>query len=337
MMLPSRTFARGVKTSALLAVALIVTWSIVTWRSSRAADPYPSHPIRVVVPFAPGGAVDLIARLTAQYLTREFGQRVYVDNRGGAGGTIGSAFVAGAPADGYTLKADPLSSSVIDGLVYPKLPYDPRHAFAPIAELAETPTLLVINAGLPATTLQQFVALARRNPGKFNFGSTGVGGSVHLEGVLFESMTGTKLVHVPFRGAGPAVAALVAGETQMQVGSVSAFLPFIRAGKLRALCVNSEHRSPLFPDVPTAAEAGLSGFILPDWYALFAPSGTAAPIIARLHDAVAKSLADPQMQRELAAAGFAPVNKSTAAFGAYWQQQFDFWAPIVKASGIAPE
>lgn len=324
---------RRIVPPALMVLALFA----LPLRPVAAADSYPSRPVRIVVPFAPDGAVDLVARLTAQYLTREFGQRVFVDNRGGAGGTIGDAFVAAAPPDGYTLKADPLSSSVIDGLVYRKLPYDPRHAFAPVAELAETPTMLVINAGLPATTLAQFIALARRNPGKFNFGSTGVGSSVHLEGVLFESKTGTKLVHVPFRGAGPAVAALVAGETQMQVGSVTAFLPFIRAGKLRALCVNSEHRIPLFPDLPTAAEAGLPGFILPDWYGLFTPAGTPPAIVARLHDAITKSLADPQMRRQLAAAGFTPVNKSTAQFAAYWQQQFEFWAPIVKASGIKPE
>jgi tripartite-type tricarboxylate transporter receptor subunit TctC len=302
---------------------------------ASAGDAYPSRPIRIVVPFAPGGAVDALARLDAQYLTKELGQRVYVDNRGGAGGTIGSAFVAKAPPDGYTLRADPLSSAVINGLVYKNLPFDPRHDFTPIAELAQTPTLLVINAALPATTLQQFIALAKAHPGKFNFGSTGVGSSVQLEGVLFETKAGVKLVHVPFRGAGPAVEALVAGQTQMQVGSVSAFLSFIRAGKLRALCVNSDHRIALLPDVPTAAEAGLSDFILPDWYGLFAPKGTPGKIVERLHRAVVSAEANPELRQRLANLGLTPVNKSTAEFAAFWRGEFDRWAPIVKASNIA--
>jgi tripartite-type tricarboxylate transporter receptor subunit TctC len=325
MRLPHRSFAR---------VATALVFVLAADASARAADSYPSHPIRIVVPFAPGGAVDAVARLDAQYLTGELGQPAFVDNRGGAGGIIGSTFVAKAPADGYTLRADPLSSAVINRLVYKNLPFDPRHDFAPVAELAETPTLLVISAGLPATTLQQFIALARQHPGQFNFGSTGVGSSVQLEGVLFEIKAGVKLVHVPFRGAGPAVEALVAGQTQMQVGSISAFLPFIRAGKLRALCVNSAHRIALFPDVPTAAEAGLADFILPDWYGLFAPKGTPDAIVARLHQAIIQAEANPELRAKLANLGLTPVDKTTAEFGAFWQSEFDRWAPIVKAANI---
>lgn len=303
--------------------------------SASAADAYPSRPIRIVVPFAPGGAVDAVARLDAQYLTKELGQQVFVDNRGGAGGTIGSAFVARASPDGYTLRADPLSSAVINGLVYKNLPFDPRRDFVPVAELAETPTLLVINAGLPATTLQQFIALAKAHPGEFNFGSTGVGSSVQLEGVLFAMKAGVKLVHVPFRGAGPAVEALVAGQTQMQVGSISAFLPFIQAGKLRVLCVNGDHRIALFPDVPTAAEAGLPDFVLPDWYGLFAPKGTPNEIVARLHRAVLAVEANPELRQRLGNLGLAPVNTSTAEFAAFWQGEFDRWAPIVTAANMS--
>jgi tripartite-type tricarboxylate transporter receptor subunit TctC len=287
-----------------------------------------------VVPFVPGGAVDLVGRLAAQYLTDELGQQVFVDNRSGAGGAVGSAFVANAPADGYTLVLQSVSSAVINGLVYRKLPFDPRTGFAPIAEIAESPTLLVINADLPATTLQEFIALAKQNPGKFNFGSTGAGGSVHLAGVLFETKTGTTLVHIPFHGAGPAVAALVAGETQMEIGSVSAFLPFIRAGKLRALCVNSEQRIELLPDVPTAEQAGLPGYILPDWYGMFAPRGTPAAVVARLEHAISKIVAKPQMRQRLADLAMSPVSKSSAEFATFWNGQFDFWTPIVKAAGV---
>jgi tripartite-type tricarboxylate transporter receptor subunit TctC len=314
-------------------IATIFVFAMTLSGSSRAADTFPNRPIRIVVPFAPGGAVDVVARLAAQYLTGELGQQVFVDNCGGAGGTVGSAFVANAAPDGYTLKADPVSSAVINGLVYTKLPYDPR-AFVPVAELAESPTLLVINANLPAATLRDFIALAKANPGKFNFGSTGAGSSVHLEGVLFETRAGVKLVHVPFRGAGPAVEALLAGQTQMQIGSVSAFLPFIRAGKLRALSVNSERRIPLLPDVPTAAEAGLPDFILPDWYGLFAPKGTPDDVIARLHGAITKVLANPELQRRLAEMGLTTVNKTSAEFAAFWAREFDLWTPVVKASDI---
>lgn len=301
-----------------------------------AADAYPSRPIRIVVPFAPGGAVDAVARLDAQYLSKELGQQVFIDNRGGAGGTIGSEYVARSAPDGYTLRADPLSSAVINGLVYKDLPFDPRHDFAPVAELAETPTLLVINAALPAATLAEFIALAKAHPGEFNFGSTGIGSSVQLEGVQFEIKAGVKLVHVPFRGAGPAVEALVAGQTQMQVGSISAFLPFLQAGKLRALCVNSDHRIALLPDVPTAAEAGLPDFILPDWYGLFAPKGTPDAIVARLHRALVNAEANPDLPQRLANLGLTPVDKSTAQFAAFWQSEFDRWAPIVKAANITP-
>jgi tripartite-type tricarboxylate transporter receptor subunit TctC len=269
----------------------------------------------------------------AKYLAEELGQQVFVDNRGGAGGTIGSAYVAKAAPDGYTLKADPLSSAVINGLVYNHLPYDIRRDFTPVSELAETPTVLVVNAGIPARTLRQFIALAGQNPGKFNFGSTGGGSSVQLEAVLFEQKTGVQLVHIPFRGAGPAVTALVGGQTQMQIGAVSTFLPFIRSGKLRALCVNSEHRIALLPDLPTAAEAGLPDFVLPDWYGLFAPRGTPTAIVARLNRAVRKINTNLQLRGGLAAAGLTPVGKTTTEFAAFWRHEFDLWAPIVKASG----
>jgi tripartite-type tricarboxylate transporter receptor subunit TctC len=320
--------------SSFTRLAAALTFVFIANGSCSADDFYPTHPIRLVVPFVPGGAVDLVGRLAAQYLTDELGQQVFVDNRSGAGGAVGSAFVANAPADGYTLVLHSVSSAVINGLVYRKLPFDPRNGFAPIAEIAESPTLLVINADLPATTLQEFIALAKQNPGKFNFGSTGAGGSVHLAGVLFETKTGTTLVHIPFHGAGPAVAALVAGETQMEIGSVSAFLPFIRAGELRALSVNSEQRIELLPDVPTAEQAGLPGYILPDWYGMFAPRGTPAAVVARLEHAISKIVAKPQMRQRLADLAMSPVSKSSAEFATFWNGQFDFWTPIVKAAGV---
>jgi len=320
------------KRLGILAVAMLCLAASAAFGQS--ADKYPSKPIKIVVPYGPGGATDIVARILADQLSKSLGQSVYVENKPGAFGMIAIEDMVHSPADGYTLVLQSVSSAVINGLVYRKLPFDPRNGFAPIAEIAESPTLLVIDADLPAATLQEFIALAKQNPGKFNFGSTGAGGSVHLAGVLFEAKTGTTLVHIPFHGAGPAVAALVAGETQMEIGSVSAFLPFIRAGKLRALCVNSEQRIELLPDVPTAEQAGLPGYILPDWYGMFAPRGTPAAVVARLEHAISKIVAKPQMRQRLADLAMSPVSKSSAEFATFWNGQFDFWTPIVKAAGV---
>jgi tripartite-type tricarboxylate transporter receptor subunit TctC len=237
---------------------------------ARAADAYPTRPIRLVVPFAPGGAVDIVGRLAAHYLSEELGQQVYVENKSGAGGSLGTDMVVRAQPDGYTLLLHTVSSAVINALTYTNLPYDPRKDLVPITEIAASQTLIVINAQVPASTLAQFVALARKNPGRYKFASTGVGSSVHLGGQLFATREGLDIVHVPYRGEGDAIKDLVAGETQMETGVASAFLPFIRAGKLRALCVNGSKRLAVLPEVPTAAEAGLADFELPNWYALCA-------------------------------------------------------------------
>jgi tripartite-type tricarboxylate transporter receptor subunit TctC len=302
--------------------------------TALAADVYPDRPVRLVVPFAPGGAVDIVGRLTAKYLSDQFGQEVFVDNRSGAGGSIGSDFVAKAPPDGYTLLLHTVSSAVMNGLLYTHLPYDPIKDFTPITEIASSATLLVINAKVPATTLQQFVALVKRNPGKYNYGSTGVGSSIQLDGQLFATREGLQMVHVPYRGEGDAIKDLVAGVTQMEMGVASAFLPFIRAGKLRALCVNGSKRMALLPNVPTAAEAGLSNFDLPNWYALFGPRGLPDAIVQRIYQAVIKVLAIPEMRQRLTALGLDIVGSSPAAITKYWHEQIQFWEPVVKASGI---
>lgn len=310
--------------------------ALVPVRASFGATAYPEHPIRIVVPFAPGGAVDMIARLSAKYLTDELGQRVYVENKGGAGGSIGTAFVAKADPDGYSLIMHSVSSAVMNSLVYKKLPYDIQKDLMPIAEVAQSPTLLVINKELPAKNLQEFVALVKRNPGKYNYGSTGVGSSVQMGSVLFETLTGTRMVHIPFRGGGEAVKELVAGQTQMELGSVGVFLSFIRSGQVRVLCVNDTKRTPVLPDVPTAKEAGLDNFVLPDWYALFGPTGIPPVAVERLDAAIKKILARPDMQKQmLAAAGLTPAMKSSGQLAKFWREEFGFWAPIVKRSGVS--
>ena len=310
--------------------------SLLPSRRSFAASAYPDHPIRLVVPFAPGGAVDMIARLAAKYLTDELGQRVYVETKSGAGGSIGTAFVAKSDPDGYSLIMHSVSSAVMNSLVYKKLPYDILKDSTPIAEVAQSPTLLVVNKDLPAKNLQEFIALVKKNPGKFNYGSTGVGSSVQMGSVLFETLTGTRMVHIPFRGGGAAVKELVAGQTQMEIGSIGVFLSFIRSGQLRVLCVNDSKRTPVLPDVPTAKEAGLDNFVLPDWYAIFGPKGIPPEVVGRLDAAVKKILARPDMQKQMAAAaGLTPAMKTSEELGKFWREEFAFWTPIVKRSGVS--
>ncbi len=301
---------------------------------ARGADAYPTRPVRLVVPFAPGGAVDIVGRLTAHYLSEELGQQVYVENKSGAGGVIGTDVVARAQPDGYTLLLHTVSSAVINPLTYANLPFDARKDLVPITEVAASQTLVVINARVPATTLQQFVELVRRNPGQYKFASTGVGTSVHLGGQLFATRQGLDMVHVPYRGEGDAIKDLVAGETQMETGVASAFLQFIRTGQLRALCVNGPRRLALLPDIPTAAEAGLPDFELPNWYALYAPRSTPDGVISRIYQVTAKVLALPELRVRLAEFGLESIGSSPADMAAYLDRQFAFWAPVVEASGV---
>jgi tripartite-type tricarboxylate transporter receptor subunit TctC len=318
----------------LTAAAGVMLTGLPRSRIAHAADGYPTRPIRLVVPFAPGGAVDIVGRLTAHYLSDELGQQVYVENKSGAGGSIGTDIVARAAPDGYTLLLHTVSSAVINALTYTNLPFDARKDLVPITEIAASQTLIVVNAQVPATTLQQFIELVRRNPGQYKFASTGVGSSVHLGGQLFATREGLDMVHVPYRGEGDAIKDLVAGETQMETGVASAFLPFIRAGKLRALCVNGSKRLAVLPDVPTAAEAGLPDFELPNWYALYAPRGVPDSITQRIYQSTAKILQLPELRARLTEFALDSVGSSPAEMAAYLEQQFQFWAPVVKASGV---
>jgi tripartite-type tricarboxylate transporter receptor subunit TctC len=302
--------------------------------AARAEDAWPARPVKLVIPFAPGGAVDIVGRLTARYLGDELGQQVIVENRSGAGGSLGTEFVAKAPPDGYTLLLHTVSSAVINALTYTNLRYDPRKDLVPITEIAAAQTLVVVSAKLPATTLAQFVDLVRQHPGQYKFGSTGTGGSIHLAGQLFATRLGLDMVHVPYRGEGEAIKDLVAGETQMETGVASAFLPFIRGGQLRALCVNGAGRLPLLPEVPTAAEAGLPDFDLPNWYALYAPRGVAEDVTQRLYVSVVKVLALPEVRGRLTDIGLDSVGSSPCEMAAYLDRQFEFWAPVVAASGV---
>ena len=295
---------------------------------SLAAD-YPTQPIRIISPFAAGGAADVVARIVAKYLTDQLGQQVFIDNRGGAGGTIGTDAAARATPDGYTLVMHTISSAVLNKFLYTRVKLDVSTRFAPISQIGTVSQLLAINAKVPAQNLREFIALAKANPDKYHYGSSGLGAIMHLGGELFGFMTGTKVVHVPYRGEGPAMVDLLAGRIHFVVASVPAVLSHIRAGELRALCVNADHRLALLPDVPTAAEAGLPGYKTYNWYALFAPLGTPEPIVKRLNDALVKAMATPEARKQFEDIGVEPVVSSPSDLSSELKQQADFWGPLI--------
>jgi tripartite-type tricarboxylate transporter receptor subunit TctC len=300
---------------------------------SLAAD-YPTLPIRVIVPYPAGGAADVVARITAKYMSDQLGQQIFIDNRAGAGGTIGTDFAARATPDGYTLVMHTISSAVLNKFLYTQVKLDVNERFAPISQIGTAVQLLVINANLPVQNLQEFIALLKANPGKYHYGSSGLGAIMHLGGELFGFMSGTKVVHVPYKGEGPAMVDLFAGRIDFVVASVPAVLSHIRSGELRALCVNADHRLALLPDVPTAAEAGLPGYETYNWYALFAPLGTPEPIIDRLNEALVKALATPEARKQFDEIGVEIVVSNPSALSAEIKRQSDFWGPVIERAGV---
>jgi tripartite-type tricarboxylate transporter receptor subunit TctC len=300
---------------------------------ARAAD-YPTQPIRLITPYAAGGAADAVARISAKYLTDQLGQQVFIDNRAGAGGTIGTDVAARATPDGYTLVMHTISSAVLNRFLYTRVKLDVSTRFAPISEIGTAVQLLAVNAKVPAQDLQQFIALLKANPGKYHYGSSGLGAIMHLSGELFGFMSGTEVVHVPYRGEGPATVDLLAGRIQFMVASVPALLPHIRSGELRALCVNTDHRAALLPDVPTAAEAGLPGYQTYNWHALFAPLGTPEPIIKRLNEALTKALTTPEARKQFEEIGIELVISNPGDLSSELKQQSDFWGPLIARAGV---
>src|SRR5215813_11520743 len=300
---------------------------------AMAAD-YPTNPIRLIVPYPAGGAADVVARITAKHLSDQLGQQVFIDNRGGAGGTIGTDAAARSEPDGYTLVIHTISSAVLNKFLYTRVKLDVSTRFAPISQIGTVSQLLAINADVPAQNLQEFIALLKANPGKYHYGSSGLGAIMHLGGELFGFMTETRLVHVPYRGEGPAMVDVLAGRIQFVVASVPAVLSHIRAGELRALCVNADHRLTVLPDVPTSAEAGLPGYKTYNWYALFAPLGTPEPIVQRLDEALIKAEATPAMRKEFADLGIEPVVSNPRDLAAELKQQAGFWGPLIERAGV---
>ena len=301
--------------------------------ASLAAD-YPASPIRLIVPYPAGGAADVVARIAAKYLGDQLGQQVFIDNRGGAGGTLGTDAAVRATPDGYTLVMHTISSAVLNKFLYRRVKLDVSTDFAPISQIGTVPQLLAVHATVPARTLQEFIALLKANPGKYHYGSSGLGAIMHLGGELFSFMTETKVVHVPYRGEGPAMVDILAGRIQFVVASVPALLSHIRTGELRALCVNGDHRVTLLPDVPTSAEAGLPGYNTYNWYALFAPLGTSQPIIQRLNDALVKALATPGARKQFDDIGVEAVVSNPTDLSSELKQQAGFWGPLIERAGV---
>ena len=298
---------------------------------------FPNRPIRMVVPFAPGGSADIVARITAQGMSEALGQPVAVENRGGGGGVIGSEAVLAAPADGYTLAFHTASSAVLNAGLYRNLPFDIRRAFAPVSLVGLVPNVVVVSPGLPAATLRELVELLRREPGRRTYASSGPGTITHLSGHMLADMAGGAMVHVPYRGSGPANADLMAGRIDVMVDTISSTIPFVRAGQMRALAVSSRERSAALPDVPTAAEAGLPGYESTNWHAVFVAAGTPGPVVARLERTARAAVASPATNRRLVEAGVEPRGTTAAELEAFWDAQMKVWIPIVRSSGATVE
>ena len=295
---------------------------------------YPAKPLRFLVPAAPGGGADFLARIVGVKLTEALGQTVVIDNRAGASGTIAADMTAKAPADGYTMLMGQSTSIVIAPQLYPKLGYDTLKDLQPVTLVAEIPNILVVNPGLPASSVKELIALAKSKPDSINFASAGNGAPSHLAGEMFKSGTGTKMTHVAYKGAGPAVNALIAGEVQVMFAPIVAVLPQVKAGRLRALAVTSAARSGAVPDLPTLAESGLTGYEISSWFGIFVPTGTPAPVIDKLYRETAAVLKQPEVAERFAKEGAEPVGSSPADFKKYVGLEFSKYTKVIKDNGI---
>ncbi|HEX2825272.1 MAG TPA: tripartite tricarboxylate transporter substrate binding protein [Burkholderiales bacterium] len=296
------------------------------------AQEYPAKPIRMVAPFAPGGATDLLARVIGHKMTERFGQSVVIDNRTGAGGNIGAELVAKAPPDGYTLLLGGVPHAIGMSL-YKKLGYDLVRDLAPVAMIATFPSAIVLHPSLPVKSVKDLIALARTQPGQLNFGSAGNGSPNHLALELFKTMAHVKMTHVPYKGTGQMVIDLVAGQVQLASMGFPAALSNVKAGKLRVIAVTSAARSPLLPDVPTVAETGLPGFDVTSWYGVFAPAALSADITGKLNAEIATMVVAPDVKERLAQLGAEPAKMSPDEFGRYVKAEVARWARVVKDSG----
>jgi tripartite-type tricarboxylate transporter receptor subunit TctC len=298
------------------------------------AQTFPSKPVTLVVPFPAGGALDIVARGLADQMRTDLGQAVVVENRAGAGGTVGSAAVARAAPDGYTVLFGSLATHAIASGLYPKLPYDPIADFAPITQLTSSPLVLAVSPALKASTVADLVAAAKAQPGKLNHASTGNGTAVHIAGEAFRMATAIDVMHVPYKGGPQAITALLSGESQFMLANPQLVLPMVQAGKLKALAISGPARLDALPGVPTLREAGIQGVDITTWFGLWAPKGTPAAVIERLNGAARKALASAEMKRQLEAQGDGPVGSSVAEFAVFARAEHAYWVGFVQKAGI---
>ncbi|MGZ8155301.1 MAG: tripartite tricarboxylate transporter substrate binding protein [Burkholderiales bacterium] len=323
------------KTARAIAVLAVALSSAVTF-SVRAAEAYPVKPIRLILPFPPGGSTDIVARLVGQKLTESWGVPVLVDNRPGAGGNIAAEIAAKAPPDGHTLFQVNVANA-IGATLYPKLNYDLVSSFAPVTQLATTPYVLLAHPSVPAKNTRDLVVLAKARPGVLNYASAGAGSATHLSGELLKTLSGTAIVHVPYKGTGPAVTALLSGEVDLYFTAVPAAVPLVKSGRVRALGVTSAKRTSLMPEVAPIAEAGLKGYETSTWHGILVPAATSRDVVARLSGEIVKILAQPDVKEKLLGQGLEPVGGTPEQFGAFIKAEIAKWAKVVKASGARAE
>ncbi|MBI2318427.1 MAG: tripartite tricarboxylate transporter substrate binding protein [Betaproteobacteria bacterium] len=301
------------------------------------AQQYPAKPVRIVVPFPPGGPTDIAARFVANHFTKAFGHAATVENISGAGGIVGSDRVAKSPPDGYTVLMGSSNAFSVAHLLYPNIPFDALKDFAPISIVIRTPNYLVVNPKVPANTVQELIAYARKNPGKLNYSSAGAGTSTHMNMELFKNMTGVFILHIPYKGSAPSVASVVAGETQMAMETGPALIPHVKAGRLKMLAATTIARTRALPQVPTVAESGLKGFDAYTWFGMVAPAGVSREIVQKLHAETVKALAVPDVRQKLENLGAEVIASTPEEFTALQKSEIAKWAKLVKEAGIKAE
>ena len=298
------------------------------------AQGYPAKPVRVIVPFSAGGGADIVARLVCQHLTQRLGQPFVVDNRGGGGGIIGTDMAAKAPPDGYTILLGQSGPNVLNPSLYAKLPYDALKDFAPITQATIYPYVIAVHPSVPAKNLAEFLALAKAKPGEVSYGTAGTGSSAHLAAALFERQARVKMNHIPYKGAGPALMDTVAGQVNMVFGDAASATQQAKAGRVRALAVTGARRSPLIPDVPTAAESGVPGYEATAWHGFLAPAGTPREVIDKLHGEIAAILKTKEVRERLERDGIEAVGSTPEQFGAYIRAEIEKWGKVVRDANI---
>ncbi len=299
------------------------------------SQPYPSRPVKLVVGFAPGGAADFVARALQEPLVHALGQPLVIENKPGAGSSIAAEQVAKSSPDGYTMLIASPSSILVNPIISPRPGFEPRRDLAPVSKVSASPLVVAVHSSVGVTSLRELIAYAKKNPGKLNYATSGPGAAPHLAAVLFMKLAGVEMVHVPYKGGGPAVQALVAGDTQLSFATPPSVLPHVQSGRLRALAVTSRSRTPLVPGVPGMVEAGLPDYEISFWYGFFVPAGTPKEVVGRLYEATSAALAQPSVGKTLAREGTEAVGSASPEdFGAFIAEDAKLWARLVKDSGV---